>query len=140
MGILIFATPADLVSGDWLDDVPAKAGRLIRSASVLVTAATRLDRYDTDGAGLPSSPSVAGTFRDAVCQQVTEWVGAGIDPLKGGFGQAPRVASQSVTGGSVGYTGHASVEQIAKAATSLSDSALQILRNEGLASRVPGYR
>lgn len=140
MGILIFATASDLVAGDWLDVAPTNAGRLIRSASVLVTAATRLDRYDTDDAGLPSAPSVADTFRDAVCQQVTEWVGAGIDPLKGGFGQAPRVSSQSVDGGSVGYTGYANVEQIAKAATSLSDSARQILRNEGLASRSPGYR
>lgn len=140
MGILIFATAADLVAGDWLDDLPLNAGRLIRSASVLVSTATRLDVYDVTDDGLPSAPGTAAAFRDAVCQQVTEWAGAGIDPLKGGFGQAPKVSSQSVDGGSVGYTGYATVEQIAKAATSLSESARQILRNAGLASGIPRHR
>ncbi len=139
MGILVHATPDDLVDGDWFESVPVGAASLLRSASILVSKATRHDRYDTTPAGAPSDPTIAEAFRDATCQQVTEWIAAKVDPNKGAFGQDLQIGSQSVPGGSVTYAGQATVEQRAKAATQLSELAFDVLTNAGLGTRAPRY-
>lgn len=136
MSIAVFATGQDLVAGDWLPEAPANAGSLIRSASVLVTDATRLDVFEVTG-GLPADPQIAEAFRDAVCQQVVVWSSSGIDPAKGEFGQAPQVASESVPGGSVTYTGLPKAEDRIKAAAELCAASKLILRNAGLRSGTP---
>lgn len=128
-----YATPDDL-GNDWLDDVPGNAERLIRAASVMVEYATRMANYSVDDDGYPTASNIQNAFRDAVCQQVSAWHHANIDPSAGAAGQALYIENQTVDGGSVTYGGRVSVEERSKAITELDKTALMILRNAGLLS------
>lgn len=127
-----YATPADIAEWIGLETPPDNAPQLIRHASSLVEAATRLDRYNTDADGKPTQYEIAQAFRDAVCQQVEVWHANGIDPAKGAAGQIGQIQSQSVPGGSVTYAGALTAAEIGAAATSLSEAAAHTLRNAGL--------
>lgn len=128
----LYATPENLIDDDWLDELPKNASRLIRSASTKVEAATLMARYNVDNAGLPTDPRIAAAFKDAVCQQVTLWANASLDPDKGTAGQTPHISSQSTGGGSVSYTGTQSVQELGQQATSLDPQTMDILRLAGL--------
>lgn len=128
-----YATPDDL-GNDWLDTVPDNAERLIRAASVMVEYATRMANYSVDDDGYPTASNIRNAFRDAVCQQVSAWHHASIDPSAGAAGQALYIENQTVDGGSVTYGGRVSVEERSKAITELDKTALMILRNAGLLS------
>ncbi|SLG40346.1 Uncharacterised protein [Mycobacteroides abscessus subsp. abscessus] len=136
MSMLIYATDADLLDG-WLTVLPDDAAALLRRASLLVDEAVRMDCYDTDAADAPTDPRVAAAFRDATCQQVVEWVAAGLDPDAGAVGQAPQVVSQSTEGDSVTYAPRPTPAEIAAATDYLCRASLLILRAAGLGSRVP---
>lgn len=138
MDLLSYATPDDLLSGEWLEAVPDNARALIRRASLLVDHATRFDRFDTDADERPVDAKIAAAFRDATCQQVAEWVTAGIDPNAGPTGQTPQVESQTTEGHSVKYSNLATLQDIAAATEHLCRASVLILRRRGLASLVPG--
>lgn len=127
----LYATPDDLVP-DWMATVPDRAPALIRAASGLVEDATLLARYAVDADGYPTNPRIAAAFRNAVCQQVTIWVAAGLDPDKGLTGQDPHLTGESAGSGSVNYSGAQTTQELGQAATTLADAAFNILRREGL--------
>lgn len=127
-----YATPGDVAEWIGLETPPDNAESLIRHASLLVEAATRLDRYATDVEGKPTAFDVAQAFRDATCAQVELWHTNGMNPSKGFAGQSGQIQSQSVPGGSVSYSGALSAAEMGAAVTSLSDNAIHILKNAGL--------
>lgn len=137
MAVLLYATPDDLTEGEWVDPLPERPKALIRRASQLVDDACELDRYATDADEYPTDPRVRTAFRDAVCQQVSQWVEAKINPLAGATGQAPQIASQSTEGDSVTYASLPTVADIARQVDTLCSASLSILRAAGLASRTP---
>lgn len=126
-----YATPADLVP-DWLDEEPAGAARHIRAATLLVDYHTRLAEYPVDRDGNPTEQAHIDALRDAVCQQVTVWNGAGVDPDKGAGGQTPAISSQSSGGGSVSYNGTQSTQELGLIATTLCEQSWLILHRAGL--------
>lgn len=128
----LYATPGDVAEWIGLDTPPDNAKTLIRHASLLVESATRLDRYNVDMDGKPTEYKVAEAFRDATCEQVALWHANDMNPAKGFAGQTGQVQSQSVPGGSVSYSGALSAAEMGAAVTSLSDSAIHILKNAGL--------
>lgn len=128
----LYATPGDVAEWLSLETPPDNALSLIRHASSLVEAATRLDRYNVDVDGKPTEMRVAEAFRDAVCQQVEMWHRNSMEPGAGFAGQTGQIQSQSVPGGSVSYAGALTAAEMGAAATSLSDAAIQTLRNAGL--------
>lgn len=128
----LYATPGDVA--EWLgqETPPDNAVSLIRHASTLVEAATRLDRYSVDVDGKPTKMEIAEAFREAVCQQVEMWHLNEMNPASGFAGQRGQIQSQSVPGGSVSYAGALGAAEMGAAATALSDAAIQTLRNAGL--------
>lgn len=136
--MLTYAEPDDLMDG-WLPEQPdeAKARLAIRYASILVRRHTACDLYEVDPAGAPTEPDIIEAFRDATCAQAAMWLQAGIDASAGTAGQAIAVKSQTADGGSVTYGDAPTAEQISKSLTSLSQTAVMILRNAGLASSRP---
>ena len=101
-------------------------------ASLMVERFTRLDRYDVDADGYPTEPDVKETFQLAVGAQVAFWVEAGLNPVAGASGQTPQITSQSVPGGSVSYASPMTAEQRGQAATTLCETACQLLQAIGL--------
>lgn len=99
--MLTYATPEQLAAAPW--NVQAdNADALIRSASLLVSRATRLAVYDVDEQGMPVPGPVADAMRDATLAQATAWHRTGYDPVRR---QGPRrVASKSIGGASISYT------------------------------------
>ncbi|MFD3594275.1 hypothetical protein ACFWU5_16225 [Nocardia sp. NPDC058640] len=136
--MLTYADPDDLADG-WLTELPDEpvAVRLIRCASQLVRAATRLDLYDAYPSGLPVDLDIAEAMRDATCAHAAMWHLAGIDPIAGTVGREIGIASQTADGGSVTYADTISAEEIERSLTTLSPAAMRILRNAGLASTRP---
>ena len=128
----LYATPGDVADWLGLETPPDNAQSLIRDASLLVEAATRLDRYQVDVDGKPAEYRVAQAFRDATCAQVALWHANGMEPAKGFAGQTGQIQSQSVPGGSVSYAGALTAAEMGAAVTSLGDSAVHILKNAGL--------
>lgn len=128
----LYATPGDVA--DWIGEEtpPENADSLIRNASLLVEAATRLDRYSVDLDGKPTDYRIAEAFRDATCAQAALWHANDMNPAKGFAGQTGQIQSQSVPGGSVSYSGALSAAEMGAAVTGLCDSAINILRNAGL--------
>lgn len=126
-----YATPEDLAP-EWFDTPPEDAARFIRNAILYVNDATRLSHYPVDADGNPTDAKHIKAFRDAVCQQVVVWKGAGVDPDKGVGGQTPAISSQSAGGGSVSYTGTQSTQELGKIATTLCEQSRLILRDAGL--------
>ncbi|MFC4373371.1 hypothetical protein ACFO5K_04605 [Nocardia halotolerans] len=136
--MLTYADPDDLADG-WLTELPdgPVAVRLIRYASQLVRAATRLDLYEVYPSGLPVDLDVAEAMRDATCAHAAMWHLAGIDPVAGAVGRELSIASQTADGGSVTYADSITVGEIERSLTALSPAAMRILRNAGLASTRP---
>lgn len=125
-----YATEADVQ--EWSGTTDPVAPSDIRAASALVENATRLDHYDVDADGHPTSGPIAEAFREATCEQVAGWSAAGINVAAGAVGQSPRITSQSVPAGSVSYASPIGTAELGAAATSLSTAAALILRNAGL--------
>lgn len=125
-----YATEADVQ--EWSGTTDPVAPSDIRAASALVENATRLDHYDVDADGYPTSGPIAEAFREATCEQVAGWAAAGINVSAGAVGQSPRITSQSVPAGSVSYASPIGTAELGAAATSLSTAAALILRNAGL--------
>jgi hypothetical protein len=136
--VLVYAEPDDLMDG-WLNEQPDdfEAKRAIRAASRLVRQATRCDRYEVDPAGLPVDLTISEAMRDATCAQAAMWITAGIDPGAGTAGREIGIASQSADGGSVTYSDSISAEEIERSLRYLIAEALEILRENGLASTRP---
>lgn len=153
--MLIYATSTDLTAGGWLSSsqLPANVSALLRQASEMVRFATRTDRYyvyplgpgdaipssapaGTD-AGKPTDPVLSQAFNDAVCQQVTYWVNAAINPDAGLAGLEPVVHSQTVPGGSVTYSVAMTQQWQEQAINDLCQASVVILRNAGLCGNRP---
>ncbi len=136
--MLTYAEPDDLADG-WLTELPdnTTAVRLIRYASQLVRAATRLDLYDTYPSGLPVDLDIAEAMRDATCAHAAMWHLAGINPAAGTVGREIAIASQTADGGGVTYADQIDAAEIERSLSTLSPAALRILRNAGLASTRP---
>ena len=135
--MLVYATVGDLEA--WLQDTaPPNAAGLLRSASVLVTAACRNDLYNTLPSGLPSDENLADAMRDACCEQINAWVLAGIDPATAGTDtSAPGVVKSEIDGARVEFdpTGiEEATRNRLRLVSALSGSAYEILRQAGLAS------
>ncbi|GAB3598654.1 hypothetical protein GCM10027586_00820 [Kineococcus gypseus] len=129
----LHASTNDLLG--WLDDgeLPRNAERLLRSASLLVTDATRAAVYPTRPDGTPLVQATSDALRDATCAQVAAWLALGIDPAKGAAGVAPQASSKSIGGASVQYAVYASTaEAAARSATTLCDEAARLLAHAGL--------
>lgn len=135
--MLVYAETNDLLTGNWLLEVPDNAINLVRHASVLVRSMTRLAMYDTLPSGLPEDDDKREAMRDAVCAQVAMWTKSGIDPDAGVAGRTVAVQSQSADGGSVTYANLPSADEVRAATTSLCPLAVEILREGGLLSSRP---
>lgn len=101
---LTYATPDDLRQA--LDDTDlddARATRLLRAASALVRAHTRLARYDTTPTGAPADPDVAEAFRDATTTHAAAWVRLDVDPDLGAGAITGSAASANIGSGQVTY-------------------------------------
>lgn len=140
--MLVYATTTDLQAEPWnLSPVPSNAGGLIRSASLLVLAATRSAVYRTDADGYPLDDDVRTAFREATCSQVTTWNALGIDPAAGSAGAATATgrvtASKQLGPASVSYVGvEGAVAARTRYATELTQEAAGILAAAGLDTRV----
>lgn len=133
--MLIYATPADLTTGDlpWLPSAPANAGSLLRSASLLVYSATVAAFYNVDDTGLPTDATVLQAFKDATCVQVATWVGLGMDPLNVGLDAKAPTRQKTLDGASIAYDTSVATSQAAlairqDAASTLCQQAQDILR------------
>lgn len=135
--MLVYAEPNDLLTGNWVLEIPDNATNLIRHASIMVRNITRLALYDTQPSGLPEDDDLREAMRDAVCAQVTAWTDAGINPAAGAAGRSAQIQSQSADGGSVTYGNLLSAEEIHKASTTLCSLALGILVDVGLIQTRP---
>lgn len=129
----VYATTADLAG--WMSPaaVPDNAGALLRTASGLVRAETKLAIYTTDADGYPTDTVIRAAFRDATCAQATFWSVSKIDPTLGAAGVTPLPVSKSIGGASISYSLYASTaEARANAAGALSPDAFFILEDAGL--------
>lgn len=130
-----YATASELADYSPDLDHPDAVTDYLRAASELVSDATGRAFYVTDSSGAATDVSVIGAFRDAVCQQVTDWVRAGVDPTLGTVVDAG-VSSRTTTAGPRTVT-----EQYTTAGTTVTIStdeltprAWRILRRAGLVS------
>ena len=135
--MLVYAEPNDLLTGNWVLEVPDNTPRLIERASVLVRRATRVAVYNTQPSGLPEDDDLREALQKATLAQVTMWTKAGIDPDAGIAGQPVAVQSQSADGGSVTYTNIPSAEEIRRAVNTLCPAAMDYLEDAGLVSTRP---
>ncbi len=133
--VLVYATPEQL--GAWTGQaVPANAATLLRSASLLVQAASRSAVYATDTTGAPTATVVRDALRDATTAQAATWATLGIDPVAGAAGAAAStVTSSSIGGASISLADPgATLAAKSTAATGLCLEASVILRQAGLLS------
>lgn len=135
---LVYATNEDLAAAPWLvTEPPANVARLLAYASQLVRGATRSALYDTDTDGKPTDTKVIAAFKDAVCAQVSTWVGAGINPEQAGGGQSGVVASKSLGPRNVQYAVYErDAEQRQRITLNLTGEAAGYLADLGLCSAV----
>ncbi|WP_039823266.1 hypothetical protein [Nocardia testacea] len=142
--MLTYASVAQLaehVSAEQLDKLDDGDDlRYIEEASCLVRAATKNDRYETTPAGLPADPVAADAMTVATCVQVREWITNAVNPLAGSAGLAPVAASASTNGSSISYQVTEQAAARARLLECLSDSAVRVLRAEGLASTAVARR
>lgn len=145
MALLTYATVDQLEA--WLQDtVPDNAASMIRSASMLVRAATRCDYYDTDVNGLPTDVPTLTAFQNATTAQIAMWIKAGIDP-SGGVASvigatAGAVASSGIGTGKISYavtavTSQSNIDALQDAIQSLCPEAIEILLEAGLCQNGP---
>ncbi len=126
---------------DHPDDVVA----YLRAASRLVSRATRLARYEAQPSGLPTDSDLIGALSDAVCEQVTAWTRAGVDPQRGQVFdavEAGELKSSTVTAGprtvTEQYTDAAGESQTeTPSTTELTPAAWMILFDAGLLGAQP---
>lgn len=92
-----YATASDLA--DYSPDLeqPDRVTDYLRAASLLVADVTGRAVYAINGVGLPTDVALSGAMRDAVCQQVTDWARAGVDPTLGS--ESDGVSSRTTTAG-----------------------------------------
>lgn len=141
MTIRVYATTGDLTGGDppWLVDLPANAGSLLRSASLLIATATISDYYDADDAGLPTVTAIVEAFRDATCAQVALWATLGIDPNLAGLDVTAPKRAKGIGSAKVEYDTSAASSAAALAtrqqlARGLCEQSQRILRSAGMLS------
>lgn len=117
-----YATPADLLSAGWVDDLPDGdvVGRL-RSASLRVALACQRNPYVDVPAG-----GDAVALRDAVCAQAKVWIRSGIDPSDLGVSEAA-VKASTVLDGKLEYDTAGQARARAAAVDGLSAEAVAIL-------------
>ncbi|MEU3013347.1 hypothetical protein [Nocardia asteroides] len=134
---LTYATPdqlAEYCTPAQLDELGDDDVQYLAEASRLVRAATRNDLYDTTPTGAPTDPDLIGAFAEATCLQVRAWIVLGLDPRAGVAGMDSPVASASVNGAAIAYTGAAQDEAAAESLTCLVPAAMDVLRDLGLCS------
>jgi hypothetical protein len=96
----IYATASDLADYSPSLVQPDDVDGYLRAAGRLVGWATRVAVYPVTVAGVPTDTGLAGVMRDAVCEQVTAWTRAGVDPVVGDLtGADDRVTSRTTTAG-----------------------------------------
>lgn len=141
--MLVYATDEELTG--WLDGVPlpANSTTLLRSASLLVRAATKATVYAVDAEGLPTDTVLMQAFADATCAQAALWAAAGIDPAGGGVASSAPVRSKKLGSGSVDYDTSVNASVTAfqakqAAATQLCAEAYLILSQAGLQAGLYG--
>ncbi|SNS43640.1 hypothetical protein SAMN06309944_0249 [Micrococcales bacterium KH10] len=141
--MLVYATESDLAAWFSPDQPPEASQRVIARASRLVRRATINDLYTTDATGMPTDAKVRQAFRDAVCSQIETWAAADVDPAAGAVQTGKQtVAAKKIGSAQVSYFAGAAgsvtaMTTRANAATRLSEDAVMILRDAGLASAGP---
>lgn len=137
--MLVYATAADLVDGDWVETAPDNATALLREASAIVRRATRAALYDVDGAGKPQDPETLAAFTDATCAQVAYWVDNEIEPSAASLGAGqPIVASKSMGDRSISYAvDQATVLARSQAGSQLCQLAWDLLQEAELVNGQP---
>lgn len=144
MALLTYATVDQLEA--WTQTAPPdNAATMLRSASMLVRAATRCDYYDVDGTGLPTDAATLAAFANATCAQTALWITAGINPQGGtaaALGTVGPVTSSGVLTGRVTYdatglTSTANVTAIQDSVQALCAEAFEILLEAGLCQNGP---
>lgn len=118
---------------------PSNADALLRKATSMVLAATKLAIYATDTAtGLPSDPTILQCMNDATCIQAAALSALNIDPLAGGVQQGGIKSSKKIGTASFSMAGaEQTAAAIASAATSLVPDAIDKLRSQNLLSTWP---
>lgn len=134
----IYATASDLATYSPALVQPDDVGTWLRAASRLVAKATRLAVYPTT-LDVPTDTALAGVFRDAVCEQVTAWTRAGVDPIIGDMSATDdRVTSRTTTAGPRTVTEqYAQVSGPVVLPDELTGAAFDILAAAGLTSGRP---
>lgn len=95
-GLRVYATTADLARYLFAAPPSGSRRRLIR-ASALLEGATRTAVYDVDAGGLPTDPTVAAAFRDAVCAQAQWWATTGDEQGDAGLWQSVSIGRTSMS-------------------------------------------
>jgi hypothetical protein len=105
---LVYATPDDYRQYLQMADdaaAPANLGVLLQAASLAVREYTSVTVYKIDPSGMPTDPLILTAFRDATCAHAATLDALGIDPNMGGVTAQSVVASKSISGASVTYSG-----------------------------------
>lgn len=117
-------------------EAPANILSLLRSASILVRAATVTACYETDDDGYPTDAVLVEAMRDAACSHAAALAAAGVDPASAGAVSA--IASTSIGGASITYADAGAFTARQRLATTLCPEALRILHDAGLHGGPPG--
>lgn len=139
-----WVVPAALASPDnlaaWTGGAaPANAVPLLRKASAMVLAATKLAIYATDRTtGLASDPTILQCMNDATCIQAAALSALKIDPLAGGVQQGGVKSSKKLLSATFTMAGaEQTAAALAAAATDLVPDAVDKLRQQNLISYWP---
>lgn len=126
--ILIYAVSSDV---HWVGSAPSNVADLLRTASLMVAAATRTAVYATDATGLPTDTDTRDAFKQAAAAQAAFLDANGIVPQAGEAGLAEvssSIGDASVTFSSAALTG---------ALSTLCSEAMIILSQAGLVQQPP---
>lgn len=108
-------------------DAPANADQLLRSATVVVAAATGRNPYTDD---TPTGTN-ATVLRDATTAQAAVWIALSLDPTTAGL-TSGSVKRSKIGTGDVEYDTTGQAEARAQAANELAPEARKILLTAGL--------
>jgi len=125
--VIVYATSTELATWTGVS-APANATSLLRSASLLVAAATGRDPYTEEA----PSGATAEALRDATTAQAAAWSTAGVDPSTSGLLSVAPVKRSSIGTGTVERDTALLAEAMKAAATELSAEARAILIAAGL--------